>query len=287
MANYKGLLSTDNAEAGSTSTTASGGLTIPKSLFGRLFAAVRNNLVWAPLAAISFGPGDIPGSSIDVDLENEQNPGIDMVEVAEGAEFPTMAMSIETYNLKPKKYATRLPITEELLEDSKFALLARSVDIAGYKAAKKMDGLIIDTVDTNAGDTQTGGASITIANMVAARKAVKDNLYQPTDMVVGTEIEADLLQIDTFVLANKSGVSNPSQNLLGRIFGMNVWISNNQNQKYAYVIDKAHAFATATKRPVTVKNWDEVYKDVKNALVSMRFQARYHRANATSKITTT
>lgn len=286
MPNYKGLLGTDNVEQGSSSTTASGGLTIPKALYGQLIDAVRNNLVWAPLAAISLGPNDIPGSSVDIDLESESNPGIDMVQVAEGAEFPTMALSLETINVKPVKYAVRLPITVEMLEDGKWNLLERAVNVAGYKAAKKIDSLIIDQIDSNAGNTTSGGASITVANILAARKNLKDNQYAPTDFVVGTEVESDLLQIDIFVQADKSGVTNPSRNLLGRIYGMNVWVSDNQTSTSSYVIDRNEAFYTAMKRALTIKNFDEVWKDIRNAVASMRYKAGVLRSNAIAKITT-
>lgn len=286
MPNYKGLLGTDNVEQGSSSTTASGGLTIPKALYGQLIAAVRNNLVWAPLAAISLGPNDIPGSSVDIDLESESNPGIDMVQVAEGAEFPTMALSLETINVKPVKYAVRLPITVEMLEDGKWNLLERAVNVAGYKAAKKIDSLIIDQIDSNAGNTTSGGASITVANILVARKNLKDNQYAPTDFVVGTEVESDLLQIDIFVQADKSGVTNPSRNLLGRIYGMNVWVSDNQTSTSSYVIDRNEAFYTAMKRALTIKNFDEVWKDIRNAVASMRYKAGVLRSNAIARITT-
>jgi len=293
MPNYKGLLTTDNVEQGSSSTSASGGLTIPKQLYGSLIESVRRNLVWRPLAAIAIGPGQIPGSSVDVDLESEGNPGLDVLEVAEGAEFPMEALQIETFNVKPKKYGVRLPITEEMLEDGKWNLLQRSVEVAGYKVAKKMDGLIIDSVRANAGFTTSGGATLTIPNITESMQDLEGNGYTPTDFIVGVEVANDLRNIDLFVHADKSGITNVGQALIGRIYGMNVWVSNNLGngntgaRTDAYVIDRRHAFMYAEKRAVTVKNFDQIYKDVRNAVVSFRFAARYLRANATSKITTT
>lgn|SRR3990167_4158162 len=292
MTNYKGLLATDNVEAGSTSTTAIGGLTIPKQLYPRLLEAVRRNLVWRPLAAFSFGPNDIPGSSVDVDLETEGLDGLDVVQVAEGGEFPTMSFSIDTFNLKPVKYGVRLPITEEMLEDGKWNLLDRAVQIAGYKVAKKQDSLIINTIDTNRGNSVSGGAAITVANIASGMQNLEDNGYNPTDFIIGTEVANDIRNIDIFVQADKSGVTNPSEALIGKIFNMNVWISNNLGQgnlsakTSSYVLDRQHAFIYAEKRAVTIKAFEEMWKDIQNRIVSFRFIARYLRANASCEITT-
>ena len=292
MTNYKGILSTDNVEQGSSSGTASGGLTIPKQLYGTLISSVRRNLVWRPLAAMSFGPGNIPGSSIDVDLETEGLEGLNVQEVAEGSEFATQALSLETFNVKPVKFGIRLPITEEMMEDGKWNLLQRSVEIAGYKVAKKQDALIIDQVDGNAAQTVTGGATLTVANITRGMQYLEDEGYDATDFIVGTEVVNDIRNIDLFVQADKSGVTNPSQSLIGRIYNMNVWVSNNlgkentSNKKYAYIIDRKHSFLYAVKRAVTIKKFDEFWKDMRNSVVSFRFVARYLRANASLKITT-
>jgi len=293
MTSYKGILSTDNEEQGTAWTSATGALTIPKQLFQTLIGAQKRNMLWRPLAAFSVGPSGIPGSSIDIDMEVEEHTGIDMAHVAEGAEAPDMVLQLETYNVKPIKYMLRLPITVEMMEDGKFDLMARSFSIAGYKAAKKQDSLIIDQVDADAANTTTGGATMTVANITRGMQYLEDEAYNPTDFIVGTEVVNDIRNNSLFVQADQSGVSNPSQSLIGRIFGMRVWVCNNfgrgnaSNKKYAYIIDKAHAFMYAEKRPVTVKNFDQIWKDVKNGVVSMRFAAESHRANAIFKLTTT
>mgnify|MGYP001580350675 CR=1 FL=1 len=293
MTTYKQLLTTDNAEQGSSNTQALGGLTIPRQLYGTLLQAVQRKLIWRPLAAFSFGPSDIPGSSIDVDYEDEENAGLSVVEVAEGAEFTQMVSSISTYNVKCKKYGARIGISEEMMEDGKFALMERQAQIAGYKVAQKQNGLIVDTVRGNAGNTVSGGASLTVANITTMMKNVEAAGYSPTDFVIGTSVAEDIRNIDIFVHADKSGVTNPSQALIGKIYNMNVWLDNNLAKGNtgaatdAYVCDREHAFMYAEKRPVTMKAWEDMYKDVSNRVVSFRFVARYHRANAICRATTT
>jgi len=293
MTSFKGILTTDNEELGTSWTSATGALTIPKQLYGTLIQAVKRNLVFRPLAAFSIGKAGIPGSSVDIDYETEEHTGIAMAEVAEGAEAPDMVLQLETYNVKPLKYMLRLPITEEMFEDGKFNLMERSMSIAGYKAAKKQDSLIIDQLDADTGNSTSGGATATIANITRGMQYLEDSAYNPTDLVLGTEVVNDIRNISLFVQADQSGVTNPSQALIGRIFGMRVWVCNNFGRgntaakKDAFILDKNHAFMYAEKRPVTVKNFEQIWKDVRNAVVSMRFAAESHRTSAIFRLTTT
>lgn len=282
----KSILSTDNAEQGDAKTTTSGGLTIPKALYNRLIASVRKNLVWRPLSAIALGPGDIPGSSVDVALVKEGENSLEVFDVAEGADIPISVVEYEDKNLKPVKYGVRIPITQEMVEDGKFALLAQNIDTAGYKMAKKIDKLIIDQIDADAGNTTSGGATISIANITAAMQNVESNDYRPTDIICGVEVVNDIRNIDTFVEADKSGVTDPSKSLIGRIYGMNVWVCTNQTNTTAYVIDREHAFITAEKRTVTINQWNDLVRDGKQAVATMRFVTDSLRANAIAKITT-
>lgn len=282
----KTFLTTGNEEQGTTWTTASGAVTIPKSLYGTLIASVRKKLVWRPLAAFAIPPAQIPGSSTDIDLVKEGEQSLEVYDVAEGQEIPTSVVEYETFNLKPVKYAVRMPITQEMLEDGKWNLLTHNVEVAGYKMAKKIDSLIISTIDDNAGNTVSGGATISVPNITRAMRHLEDADYVPTDIVCGTNIVDDIRNIDIFVEADKSGVTNPSQSLIGRIYGMNVWVSNNQTTTTAYVVDRGHAFCVAEKRPVTINQWDDLVRDGKQAIATMRFVTRYVRASATAKITT-
>jgi len=282
----KSILTTDNVEQGSTSGTASAGLTIPKTLYDRLIASVRKNLVWRPLAAVAIGPGEIKGSSVDVPIVKEGESSLEVYEVAEGADLPTNVVEYTDLNLKPKKYAVRIPITSEMLEDGYFSLLQQNVDTAGYKMAKKVDKLIINAVDAGAGNTVSGGATISINNITTAMQYLEASDYAATDMIIGVAVANDIRNIDTFVEADKAGITDPSQSLIGKIFGMNVWVSNNQTSTTAYVIDRSHAFVVAEKRAITINQWDDLVRDSRQASATMRFTAGVLRANSIAKITT-
>jgi len=286
MAEYKSvneLLSTDMGTEGQ--------LLIPRKIHDTLIEEVDKNLIPRSEAALYFGPGDIPGSSIDVDLvtPNEMNVRI----VAEGAEIPIDQSAYETFNMKPVKWGVALRITREMLEDSKWNMLQHSLKVSGNRFAENETTLILENALDNANSTVTGGAAITIANITRAIQYLDDEDYTGTTLFIGMEVLNDLRNIDTFVEANKVGNTDMLQRgFLGTIYGLNV-IKFSTNaapsstySKYAYVTDRMHAYVIAEKRPVTVENFEMPVYDMSASSITQRIKVRQLRAKAIAKITT-
>lgn len=268
-----------------------GQLLIPRKIHDTLIEEVDKNLIPRSECAIYFGPGDIPGSSVDVDLVTPNN--MDVRIVAEGAEIPIDQSAYESFNLKPVKYGVALRITREMLEDSKWNLLTHNVTVAGKRFAEKETELILSDALESGTNTVTGGAAITIANITRAMQYLDDADYTPTTLFVGMEVLNDLRNIDTFVEADKIGNTEMLQRgFLGTVYGLNV-IKFSTNaapsstySKYAYVTDKMHAYVIAEKRPVTVENFELPVYDMSAASITQRIKVRYLRANAIAQITT-
>lgn len=292
------FLATGNQEQGDASTTASAGLTVPKALFTRLLASVRDELVWAQLAAFTIPPSQIPGSSVDIDLVKEGEESLTVKELAEGQDILESAVEYETQNLKPKKYGIRVPITSEMVEDGKFALLQQNMDAAGYKVGRKIERLIIDVIDANdpAGNVVAGGATLTWNNITSAINKLEANAgapYKATDMILGTSVAQDVRNMDIFVEADKADrlydLSAKNPRFLGVIprLALRVWLSTVQTATDTWVIDRRELFANIWKRMPTVKQWDQFIKDMKQSAITFRYIPAVLRANAVSKITTT
>ena len=268
-----------------------GQLLIPRKIHDTLIEAVDKNLIPRSEAAIYFGPGDIPGSSIDVDTVDPNK--LDIRLIAEGAEVYQDQSEYSTFNMKPEKWGVAVRITREMLEDSKWNLLEHSLRIAGKRFAENETSLILSDALENANSTVTGGAAITIANITRAMQYLDDEDYTPTTLFVGNEVLADLRNIDTFVEANKIGNTDMlARGFLGTIYGLNV-IKFSTNaapsstySKYAYITDKMHAYVIAEKRPVTIRNFDLPVNDMSAANITQRIKVRYLRADAIAKITT-
>jgi len=268
-----------------------GQLLIPRKIHDTLIEEVDKNLIPRSEAALYFGPGDIPGSSIDVDTVDPNT--MDIRVVGEGAESPLDQPGYSSFNMKPVKYGVAIRITSEMLEDSKWNLLQHSIKTAGKRFAENETSLILSDALDNANSTVTGGAAITIANITRAMQYLDDEDYTPTTLFVGMEVLNDLRNIDTFVEANKVGNTDMLQRgFLGTIYGLNV-IKFSTNaapsstySKYAYVTDKVHAYVIAEKRPVTIRNFDLPVYDMSAANITQRIKVRYLRTKAIAKITT-
>jgi len=271
-----------------TSIGVEGQLLIPRKIMDTLVPEVDKVLIPRSEAAMFFGPGMIPGSSIDVDLETPRT--MTVREVGEGAEIPLDQTEYTSFNLKPKKYGVAIRITRELMEDAKWPLLERNVRVAGKRIAENENSLVISDALDNANTTVAGGAAITIPNLTTAMQNLEDEDYTPTTLLVGNEVLNDLRNIDTFVEANKVGNTEMlTRGFLGTIYGMNVLrVSTNAGMTTttAYVTDKMWAYVIAEKRPMTVEGFNLPTNDMQGTVITQRLAIRQLRAEAISKITT-
>lgn len=272
----------------STSTGTEGSLLIVKKIYDTLVDEVQKVLIPRSECAIYLGPGDIPGSSVDVDLVVENTLKVRVV--AEGAEIPLDQVDYTSTNIKPVKYGVGIRITRELVEDAKWNILAHQIGIAARRFAENENALVITALD-GAANTVTGGAAITIPNITRAMQYLDDADYVATTFLVGNEVLNDLRNIDTFVEANKVGNTEMIQRgFLGTIYGLNcIKTSTNAGMTatYAYVFDRTHAYVIAEKRPVTVENFSLPAFDMDAASITQRITAKVLRTSAIAKITTT
>lgn len=273
-------------------TTADGtvGTTlIPATIYNTLQSAVRRKLVFRPLAAIIVGPSGIPGSSLNINLQDAET-GI-VYEVAEGADIPLGKETYTNRGCTPKKYGVRIGITKEMIEDSQFDLMRFNAETAAYEIAKNEDELIVAQLDaaaTASGNTvANANATLPVTDITAAMQQLEAANYVATDMIVGVEVANDLRNLDTFTEADKAGINDPSKRLIGTIFGMNVLVSVSVSAKLAYVVDRNKAFAIVEKRPITLVNWDDYARDTKYLAATQRVASVYLYSGATSEITTT
>lgn len=269
-----------------TSLGTEGQLLVVRKIYDTLVDESAKALIPRSEAAIYVGPGEIPGSSIDIDRVVENKAQVRLV--GEGAEIPIDQTEYNVLNIKPKKYGLAIRITREMLEDAKWNLLQHNLMIAGKRFAENENSLVIAALDT-ADNTVAGGASVTIANVTRAMQYLDDADKQATSMAVGNEVANDLRNIDTFVEANKAGNTQMlTSGFIGVVYGMNVIrVSTNAGMTAtsAYVYDKNFAYVIAEKRPITVEQFEMPAFDMSAASVTQRIAVSALRTNAIAKIT--
>jgi len=267
-----------------------GSLLIPKKIYDTLIEEVMKILVPRSEAALYFGPAEIPGSSIDVDLVVPNKMKVRVV--GEGAEIPLDQTEYTSINIKPVKYGVAIRITKELLEDAKWNLLQHNLKIAGRRFGENETSLIL-TAMQGCTNNVAGGAAITIANITRAMQYVEDNDYTPTSFLIGNEVLNDLRNIDTFVEYQKVGNTEMiERGFQGTLYGLQVMrFSTNAAPsttyaKYGYVYDKLWAFAIAEKRPITIENFDLPTYDMSGAAITQRLAVKLLRDEAVCRIST-
>ena len=272
-----------------TGDATEGQLLVPRKIADTLIEEVDKALIPRSEAAQVFGPADIPGSSIDVDLVTENT--MDVREISEGAEVFLDNAEYTSTNIKPKKYGVAIRITKELMEDSKFNLIEHQIRTAGKRFAENENSLVVSDALDNAANTVSGGAAITIANITRAMQYLDDADKNPTTLFVGMEVLNDLRNIDTFVEANKIGNTEMlTKGFIGNVYGLNVIkVSTNAGMTTtsAYVTDRDEAYYIAEKRPITVEAISKPELDLEGAVLTQRLAISTKRTNAIAKITTT
>jgi HK97 family phage major capsid protein len=270
-----------------TGTGTEGSLLITKKIFDTMVEETAKALIPRSLAAIYAGPSDIPGSSIDINLETVNS--MKVREIGEGAEVIMDNQEYESFNMKPLKYGVTIRITKELLEDGKWNLLERNIKVAGKRMAENENSLVISDALDNATNTVSGAAAVTIANITRAMQYLEDSDYQPTDFLVGNEVLNDLRNIDTFVEYDKVGNTDMiTKGFQGTLYGMQVIrVSTNAGMTTttSYVIDRNNAYVIAEKRPLTLEKFKMETYDMEGAVLTHRIKVRQLRASAISKIT--
>ena len=273
-----------------TGIATEGSLLIVKKIYDTLIEETEKALLPRSEAAIVFGPAQIPGSSIDIDLATANT--MDVRVVAEGAEIPLDNADYTSTNLKPVKYGVAIRITKELMEDAKWNLLEHNIKIAGKRFAENETNLVITALDS-AANTVSGGAAITIANITRAIQYLDDSDFNATTLAAGNEVINDMRNIDTFVEADKLGSREMlATGFIGRVYGLNVIrfstnaAPSSTYSKYAYIYDKAQAYAIAEKRPVMIDRFDLPNCDMSAASITQRIVVSILRSSAVAKITT-
>ena len=269
-----------------TADGTEGSLLIPKKIYDTIIDEQAKTVIPRSEAAIYFGPGQIPGSSVDIDLMTENT--MDVRLVGEGSEIVIDKVEFTSTNIKPLKYGVALRITREMKEDSKWPLLEWNVKIAGRRFGENENALVIAQLDTSSNSTGAG-AAVTIADITASMQQLEDEDYDPTTYAIGMEVLNDLRNIDTFVEANKVGNREMlAKGFLGVIYGMNVIkVSTNAGMTTttSYMWDRDKAYVIAEKRPITIENFELPAFDMSAASVTQRIAVKVLRAGAIAYIT--
>lgn len=266
-----------------------GTLLIPKLIMPELIREQEKALIPREMASRVWGPSQISGSSFTINLETPNTMSVR--QVGEGAEVPLDNIDFETVTFTPVKYGVAIRITREMMEDAQFDLKSINMGTSGKRFAENETDLVLGQLDL-ANSTVAGGAAITLANIAESIFNVEDQDYDPTDYLIGNEVHQDLMNIDTFIDANKAGNTDlMSRGFVGTIFGKNVsrFSTNagaNAVATSSYMFDRSQAYGIAIARDITMENVTMPTFDMEGAVFTQRIDVKVLRTKSISKITT-
>lgn len=267
-----------------------GQLLIPQLILPTIIEEVEKNLIPREMAAFVISPSEFQGSTMYKNLETPNT--MDVRQVGEGAEVPLDNIDFESVSFTPVKYGVAIRITREMMEDSQFDLKSPNIRTAGRRFAENETNLVLAQLDT-ANATTAGGAALTIANIAESIFDVRSNDFRATDYLLGEEQYHDLMNIDTFVEADKAGNSTFLRTgVVGTIFGLNVVTfsanaGSNAVATSGYIFDRTQAYAIALARDITMEAVVLPTFDMEGAVLTQRIDVKALRTKAISKLTTT
>jgi hypothetical protein len=206
--------------------------------------------------------------------------------VAEGAEIPIQDQTYGAITLTAAKYAVRPLITTEMINDSKFDVVARELRKAGLRVENALNRLAIDALTAaNATTYETEfsmGTPVPLKKLGSAIAAVQGRGFQPTDIIMVPGLYGDVLGAFTAVFTGMAeGVVRTGS--IGTLLGCNVricgiaattaanWRYTTNDDIAGFVVDRDAAGALGMREDINI----EQYKDPIRDMVGMKVAARF------------
>ena len=274
-------------------TTGIGGAAylIPDKIFDILYTAAKGYDI-APYASNVVS---CPGSSLKVDIEvaGQYKPRF----VAGGARMPDESMQIMQATATPKLFSINTAISNELIEDSQFALfethLRRAAEEMGrFSTRMFLVDLILGADGDGTQNAVNGGSSTTtLGNLASAYLANLADGWRSDVAIVGAGALAGMLTDNTISAYSDSVhtkmtltpmVSGDDPMLFGiDPLGMKVYVIPEQytgtdgglylsSKWHSFVLNKANAMLTVRKRWLKIENYSDPVRDLVGAVISAR-----------------
>lgn len=211
------------------------------------------NLVVAPLAE-QF---DLTGPGADLKVTIDEKPAAAAAALTEGDDVAVTAITTRNVTFTPTQYAARYQISQKEYVRAFFNTMENATKKLGYQLALKKDTLAISVLEAAAGTSivpatavaatraagdLTAADTLGYDEIISAARAIKGNLYVPSELIVNFFQGADLLRLDSVNEANKFGSREALQRgLIGSLFGVNIFETSQIAASAGSVGDEATA----------------------------------------------
>jgi HK97 family phage major capsid protein len=225
--------------------------------------------------------------------------------VAEGAEITDRTQNYDKRDFTIVKYGVKPRISFEMVEDGLINAVSEEIFYAGAALENKLNYDALTALATNAGNTTTqatsGTAGIALNAMRDAKKLLKTDGFFADTIIMHSGFEADLLAnatLNTPYASLGEGVVRsgvlPSPLMGMRYFvtdngsttvdGTNPWAYDSNADVGAIVMEAKRGCGVAMRRDRTVKQFDDIVRELNTITATMRCDVNYLHANAVAKV---
>lgn len=221
-------------------------------------------------------------------------------EVAEGAEIPIDTQDYSKTDFVIKKIGRRPLITNELIEDGLFDVIALELKKAGAALENKLNMDALNTLINSAiaSEALTSAGIVQVSDIATAIGKVKKNNFIPDTLILSPTAESTLLRDSNLVYVNRAGDNSALRggNIGATLLGLKPyttsvtgdgWGGETSGDTLALVIDRTHAGAIAMRRDLTIEQYKDPIRDLAGMSITMRYDVKSFFSNAIVKITTT
>jgi len=231
--------------------------------------------------------------------------GFEAVQIEEGSEIPARKGTYEKFTLTVGKTGIRPHITNEMIEDSRWNVIRRNLDMATLAMARledriTMNAMIQGVPNGSAMAAGVGGVGEVISNhyLQMGDAGVDDTLSwksialgiallrmeqkQPDTLLIHPYQMVDLMTGEgDFIGANERAYltlpetirSSMQNGTVGSIGGMRVVVSANMTAGYALMFDSSQYAVFVERRPLAIDNYNDVLRDMQGIVMTQRYTA--------------
>jgi HK97 family phage major capsid protein len=210
--------------------------------------------------------------------------------VAEGAELPNNQQNYSKVDLTTEKYGEKNIISNELIEDSLFEVVAMEVAKSGARAENTLNHVGLTALLDDAGkEHDTAGSNQGVKALLGARKEMRSSFFDPDTAIICSDAEYQL-GIDTQISYASYAGNNTllSTGRLPSILGLNIetydaadttynsgtytWDYDTDGEIGMVLVDTSRLSALiGIRRDITVEKYSDPIRDLKGAALTFRF----------------
>lgn len=207
-------------------------------------------------------------------------------EVAELAEVPPSNAKYTPVTITMKKIGSRPEISDEMISDSMYGLIALEIRRAGARLENKFnrDSLLACLSASGINEHDCTGSNLGLPAIVGAKTEVANDNRMPTKLLICPDMEEQVILplLPSSTSPGYQNVANTGQ--IGRILGMDVfettvstgnnsypWEYNSDNDYGALAIDGDEFAVNVIRQDIQVKQFEDPIRQIQGGVVTMRY----------------